>query len=184
MVSPFVVPEVKAWLTLHKVFPAVAEVQPLQVSADVAESPEAGAVFANMREEMASLPQGNFQKVLQIDEWQREQVLDSDSTLYMDIIYSQDTLLYTTRFGIPFRQLQEIAADECKQQPFTVDNNEGALLIWYFEVESNAEKDKGDDDTEKAPDKKDLHLEGLLFLRDAAFKNAPLNFEDEETNEE
>ncbi len=140
--------------------------------------------FANMREEMASLPQGNFQKVMQIDEWQREQVLTSDSTLYMDLIYSQDTLLYTTRFGIPFRQLQEIAADDSKQQPFTIDNNEGALLIWYFEVESNAEKDNGDDDTEKAPDKKDLHLEGLLFLRDAAFKNAPLNFEDEETNEE
>ena len=140
--------------------------------------------FANMREEMASLPQGNFQKVMQIDDWQREQVLDSDSTLYMDLIYSQDTLLYTTRFGIPFRQLQEIAADDSKQQPFTIDNNEGALLIWYFEVESNAEKDNGDDDTEKAPDKKDLHLEGLLFLRDAAFKNAPLNFEDEETNEE
>lgn len=140
--------------------------------------------FANMREEMASLPQGNFQKVMQIDEWQREQVLTSDSTLYMDLIYSQDTLLYTTRFCIPFRQLQEIAADDSKQQPFTIDNNEGALLIWYFEVESNAEKDNGDDDTEKAPDKKDLHLEGLLFLRDAAFKNAPLNFEDEETNEE
>lgn len=140
--------------------------------------------FANMREEMASLPQGNFQKVMQIDEWQREQVLTSDSTLYMDLIYSQDTLLYTTRFGIPFRQLQEIAADDSKQQPFTIDNNEGVLLIWYFEVESNAEKDNGDDDTEKAPDKKDLHLEGLLFLRDAAFKNAPLNFEDEETNEE
>jgi len=140
--------------------------------------------FANMREEMASLPQGNFQMVMQIDEWQREQVLTSDSTLYMDLIYSQDTLLYTTRFGIPFRQLQEIAADDSKQQPFTIDNNEGALLIWYFEVESNAEKDNGDDDTEKAPDKKDLHLEGLLFLRDAAFKNAPLNFEDEETNEE
>jgi hypothetical protein len=140
--------------------------------------------FANMREEMASLPQGNFLKVMQIDDWQREQVLaETDSTLYMDIIYSQDTLLYNTRFGIPFRQLQEIAADESKQQPFTVENNEGALLIWYFEVESNASKDNDDDAAEKAPVKKDLHLEGLLFLREAAFKNAPLSFEDEETKE-
>lgn len=140
--------------------------------------------FANMREEMASLPQGNFLKVMQIDDWQREQVLaETDSTLYMDIIYSQDTLLYNTRFGIPFRQLQEIAADESKQQPFTVENNEGALLIWYFEVESNESKDNDDDTAEKAPVKKDLHLEGLLFLREAAFKNTPLSFEDEETKE-
>ena len=140
--------------------------------------------FANMREEMASLPQGNFQKVMQIDDWQREQILaETDSTLYMDIIYSQDTLLYFTRFGIPFRQLQEIAADESKQQPFTVENNEGTLLIWYFEVESNTSKDNNNDDAEKAIVKKDLHLEGLLFLHEAAFKNTPLSFENEETKE-
>ena len=159
-------------------------IEPFDTDSEPVDPATIESPFANMREEMASLPQGNFQKVMQIDEWQREQVLASDSTLYMDIIYSQDTLLYFTRFGIPFRQLQEIAADESKQQPFTVENNEGTLLIWYFEVESNAEKDNGDDDTEIVPDKKDLHLEGLLFLRDAAFKNAPLNFEDEETNEE
>ena len=140
--------------------------------------------FANMREKMALMPQGNFQKVMQIDEWQREQILtETDSTLHMDIIYSQDTFLYFTRFGIPFRQLQEIAADESKQQPFSVENNEGALLIWFFEVESNTSKDNNNDDAEKAPVKKDLHLEGLLFLQEAAFKNTPLSFENKETKE-
>ena len=140
--------------------------------------------FANMREEMASLPQGNFLKVMQVDDWQREQDLSvTDSTLYMDLLYSQDTLLYNTRFGIPFRQLQEIAADASQQQPFTVENHEGALLIWFFEVESEASSADSADDAPKASSKKDLHLEGLLFLRDAAFQQAPLNFNDEETKE-
>lgn len=154
------------------------DTDPEQIDPATIESP-----YANMREEMASLPQGNFQKVMQVDDWQREQVLaETDSILYMDIIYSQDTLLYNTRFGIPFRQLQEIAADERKQQPFIVENNEGALLIWYFEVESNAGKDN-DNKTGKSSSKKDMHLEGLLFLREAAFKNIPLNFEDKETKD-
>ena len=141
--------------------------------------------FANMREEMASLPQDNYQKVMQIDDWQREQdLIATDSTLFMDIIYSQDTLLYTTRFGIPFRQLQEIAADENKQLPFTVENNDGALLIWFFEVESKSSGRSNDEDAEKTLSKKDLHLEGLLLLREDAFKKSPLNFEDEKTTEE
>ena len=136
--------------------------------------------FANMRDNMASLPQGNYQKIMQIDDWQREQDLNkTDSTLFMDIIYSQDTLLYTTRFGIPFRQLQEIAADENKQQPFTVENNDGALLIWFFDVSSNIY-----DDVDAETVKKDLHLEGLLFLRETAFRKAPINTEGEKTTEE
>ena len=88
----------------------------------------------------------------------------------MDIIYSQDTLRYTTRFSIPFRQLLEIAANESKQQPFTVENNDGALLIWSFDV------------VPTVLSKKDLHLEGLLFLSEAAFQKSPLNFEDEKNN--
>lgn len=129
------------------------------------------AIFADMREEMAPLPQGSYQKIMQIDDWQREQDLNAtDSTLFMDIIYSQDTLRYTTRFSIPFRQLQEIAADESKQQPFAVENNDGALLIWSFDV------------VPTILSKKDLHLEGLLFLSEAAFQKSPLNFEDEKNN--
>ena len=136
--------------------------------------------YANMRDNMASLPQGSYQKIMQIDDWQREQDLNkTDSTLFMDIIYSQDTLLFTTRFGIPFRQLQEIAADEKKQQPFTVENNDGALLIWFFDVSSNIY-----DDVDAETVKKDLHLEGLLFLRETAFRKAPINTEDEKTTEE
>ena len=129
------------------------------------------AIFADMREEMAPLPQGSYQKIMQIDDWQREQDLNAtDSTLFMDIIYSQDTLRYTTRFSIPFRQLLEIAANESKQQPFTVENNDGALLIWSFDV------------VPTVLSKKDLHLEGLLFLSEAAFQKSPLNFEDEKNN--
>lgn len=129
------------------------------------------AIFADMREEMAPLPQGSYQKIMQIDDWQREQDLNAtDSTLFMDIIYSQDTLRYTTRFSIPFRQLLEIAADESKQQPFAVENNDGALLIWSFDV------------VPTILSKKDLHLEGLLFLSEAAFQKSPLNFEDEKNN--
>ena len=129
------------------------------------------AIFADMREEMAPLPQGSYQKIMQIDDWQREQDLNAtDSTLFMDIIYSQDTLRYTTRFSIPFRQLQEIAADESKQQPFAVENNDGALLIWSFDV------------VPTILSKKDLHLEGLLFLSEAAFQKSPHNFEDEKNN--
>ena len=129
------------------------------------------AIFADMREEMAPLPQGSYQKIMQIDDWQREQDLNAtDSALFMDIIYSQDTLRYTTRFSIPFRQLLEIAANESKQQPFTVENNDGALLIWSFDV------------VPTVLSKKDLHLEGLLFLSEAAFQKSPLNFEDEKNN--
>ena len=115
---------------------------------------------------------------MQIDDWQREQDLNkTDSTLFMDIMYSQDTLLFTTRFGIPFRQLQEIAADEKKQQPFTIENNDGALLIWFFDVSSNIY-----DDVDAETVKKDLHLEGLLFLRETAFQKTPINFEDKKNN--
>lgn len=144
--------------------------EPSVLSNAVAVNP---ATFADMREEMASLPQGSYQKIMQIDDWQREQDLNAtDSTLFMDIIYSQDTLRYTTRFSIPFRQLQEIAADESKQQPFAVENNDGALLIWSFDV------------VPTVLSKKDLHLEGLLFLSEAAFQKSPLNFEDKKTTEE
>ena len=142
--------------------------EPSVLSNAVAVNP---ATFADMREEMASLPQGSYQKIMQIDDWQREQDLNAtDSTLFMDIIYSQDTLRYTTRFSIPFRQLQEIAADESKQQPFAVENNDGALLIWSFDV------------VPTILSKKDLHLECLLFLSEAAFQKSPLNFEDEKNN--
>ena len=144
---------------------------------------------ARMDYEMADMPKGNFVRMLQVDQWQTNQdVAAQDSILTMSIGYSLDTLNYITTFEIPFKQLQEIDADEDKHHPFVIDNEEAALLIWFFDVtesdrDINGDTDKKDDeDVDKSliHEEKDLHIEGILFLRESAFNKEPNKIKDYE----
>ena len=133
---------------------------------------------ANMEYEIADMPTGNFKKVVQVSEWQYKQnVVEQDSVLYMDIDYAQDTLLFSTRFEIPFRLLQEKAYMEDEERiPFSIDNGDAVLTIMYFDVSENNVKDD-DEEGEEEEYKyavKDLEVKGLLFLREAAFNKEPL----------
>lgn len=138
---------------------------------------------AYMPYDIIDIPQGNFLKIKQVNEYYNNQRLSwQDSVLYMVVVYSQDTLNYSTKFEIPFRQLQEIAAEESNQQPFTVDNGESSLLVWAFDVTSTDIELEGDETGMVDPDFKDFHVQGMLFLREAAFSKEPLK--DEEVVEE
>jgi hypothetical protein len=103
----------------------------------------------------------------------------------LKFIYSQDTLLYSTRFELPFSRLQEEAAvEEGKHVPFFIDNQEAALMIWFFGVTQSENTVGGYNNNDDVPNFsagiKDLHVEGMLFLREVAFKKEPLKIEEEE----
>ena len=138
---------------------------------------------ARMEFEMTDMPKGNFVRILKVDQWQTNQDVEAqDSILTMSIGYSLDTLNYITTFEIPFRQLQEIHVDEAKRRPFVIDNEEAALLIWFFDVlDSNRDiskdiekKDDEVEDKSQIPEEKDLHVEGIMFLRESAFNKEPI----------
>lgn len=159
--------------------PDSTDVEPEPIKPETIEFPT-----ASMQYEIADMPKGNFVKVLQVSEWQNYQHLEQqDSIMFMELLYMQDTLTYSTKFDIPFRQLQEIAASD-NQQPFSIDNGEAALVVWHFEVTSIDDEVEADETGMADPVIKDLHVEGLLLLRDAAFRKEPLKYEEEDDEEE
>ena len=65
-----------------------------------------------------------------------------------------------------------------------IDNGEAALLVWHFEVTSIDDEVEADETGMADPVIKDLHVEGLLLLRDAAFQKEPLKYEEEDEEDE
>ena len=84
----------------------------------------------------------------------------------------------------PVAEAEEAAVEEGKHMPFFIDNQEAALLIWFFGVTQNEDTEGGYNSNDDVPNFmagiKDLHIEGMLFLRVAAFKKEPLKEEKEE----
>ena len=156
------------------------EIKPVKIKPSDIEFPS-----VNMEYEITDMPKGNFQKVMKVDEWfYKQNIQEQDSLLFLDFIYSQDTLLYSTHFELPFSRLQEEATvEEGNHVPFFIDNQEASLLIWFFSVTQNEDTERGYNSNDDVPNFragiKDLHLEGMLFLREAAFKKAPLEQKEE-----
>lgn len=138
---------------------------------------------AYMSNQMIEMPQGDFIRLQQVDEWQEEQNLqEQDSMLYMIIPYYQDTLSYTTTFEVPFKRLQEIDVD-ADSKPFVLDNGEASLLIWNFEVTKSGQPEEDGLEAAEGAELKDFRVEGMIFFRKKAFEKEPIEEEDEEDEE-